>query len=217
MIALHWLKSSGIKCLCLDRASRHLMIPRIAGVASRLLVTSRRQYSSSVPSSLIDTSGLTESTIAQLSTSPPPLILLPSFVTEKEQSALVIQSQRRLKRILGRKGYARYEPGHFDNVIRNYKEAIISDWGSDLESAICRDIVERIKASVNLPPETVWLDSHILDLASDGEILSHVDHAGYSGGVIAGLSLVSPCVMHFQRKQEHFSILLEPGSLYIQR
>ena len=62
--------------------------------------------------------------------------------------------------------------GHFDKVITHYREL---QKPARFFSAENRRVVERIKDTF-FPPEARLLPVHILDLAEDGEIGSHVDH-----------------------------------------
>eukprot|EP01114_Cavostelium_apophysatum_P011687 TRINITY_DN2607_c0_g1_i3.p1 TRINITY_DN2607_c0_g1~~TRINITY_DN2607_c0_g1_i3.p1 ORF type:complete len:152 (+),score=3.48 TRINITY_DN2607_c0_g1_i3:418-873(+) len=89
-------------------------------------------------------------------------------------------------------------------------------------------------------PTTKWLFGvHAVDLAPEGRIGAHVDSIKFSGEILSGLSLLSPCVMTLRRdpkNSEHKSpdgddiakkhlknhdtpisvdLLLEPRSLYI--
>lgn len=84
-----------------------------------------------------------------------------------------------------------YERGHFDRVIEGYREVqkplrAFSPGG--------RATVERLISQV-FPPATSLLPVHILDLEHDGFIERHVDHVGYSGTSIVGLSLLTDGVM----------------------
>lgn len=51
----------------------------------------------------------------------------------------------------------------------------------------------------------------------DGEMKPHVDSVKFSGGVVAGLSLLSPCVfeLHHEKSPARVHLLLEPGTFYI--
>jgi len=40
-----------------------------------------------------------------------------------------------------------------------------------------------------------WLPVHVIDLAEDGYITPHVDSIKFSGGLVCGVSLLSPAVM----------------------
>lgn len=62
--------------------------------------------------------------------------------------------------------------------------------------------------------------THLLHLASDGEILPHIDNVGASGSFILGVSLGADRVMRMEavdNTEDSFDVLLESGSVYIQR
>jgi hypothetical protein len=62
------------------------------------------------------------------------------------------------------------------------------------------------------------LQTHVLHLATDGEILPHVDNLDASGSIILGVSLGSPRLLRLEIDSgEVYEHLLEPGSCYIQR
>ena len=65
-------------------------------------------------------------------------------------------------------------------------------------------------------PGAEVLPVHVLELAADGVIGRHVDHVEYSGGTIAGLSLVSSAVMtlHHEGTDAALDLTLPPRSLY---
>ena len=60
-------------------------------------------------------------------------------------------------------------------------------------------VLERIQQGF-FPSEARLLPIHILDLAADGVIGSHVDNIEYSGRIIVGLSLLSDAVMSFSHE-----------------
>jgi len=73
----------------------------------------------------------------------------------------------------------------------------------------------------------VPLQVHILHLATDGYILPHVDNIQASGSFILGVSLGAPRILHLEEVNANPSqdanhvpacdLLLEPGSVYVQR
>ncbi|OZJ05212.1 hypothetical protein BZG36_02433 [Bifiguratus adelaidae] len=141
-------------------------------------------------------------------------LLFPTFLSKDEQYLLLEACNRKLKRSLG-KG-APYERGHFDGVIRGYKECVVSDWQKD--AVRVQPLIDRVKSL--FPKDTHWDVPHILDLSKHGEILAHIDNVEYSGSIVAGLSLGSPAIMTLRHKDDAkcwFEVWLEPGSLYIQR
>lgn len=113
-----------------------------------------------------------------------------------------------------------FEPGHFDGVIRKYREARITDahWHSLVATDASLDPV-LAKLRAQLPPElAVHHQCHVLHLASDGEILPHIDNVKASGSCILGISLGSARVLRLENCDGHrYEVVLEPGSYYIQR
>lgn len=63
--------------------------------------------------------------------------------------------------------------------------------------------------------------THLLHLASSGEILPHIDNASASGGWILGLSLGAARTLRMESpspaESESFDLLLPSGSIYLQR
>ena len=82
------------------------------------------------------------------------------------------------------------------------------------ESSSASAIVERIRSAIERyhfgpngavdeegaykPPPVSWLPCHGVDLREGGRLGPHVDSVRYSGSVVAGLSLLSPCVMRLR-------------------
>lgn len=109
--------------------------------------------------------------------------------------------------------------GHYDGVIRNYREMHVSTWPSspDLEQVLGR--VHGLLPA-GFPGEKARIQSHILHLASDGYIAPHIDNVGASGSWILGVSLGAPRTMLLE-KVDHpdtrFEVALPSGSVYLQR
>ncbi|KAG8786378.1 hypothetical protein FRC15_011541 [Serendipita sp. 397] len=117
-----------------------------------------------------------------------------------------------------------FEQGHFDGVIRHYREARITDpqWASLDSDGELITILQRIKSL--LP--SVDTQCHVLHLSSRGEILPHIDNVDASGSIILGVSLGSARVLRLESVGHqttedglplYYELLLEPGSCYIQR
>lgn len=116
------------------------------------------------------------------------MILIEDFVTETEEQRLYAEAQKTMKRM-------RYQYDHWDNAIHGYREMEKTDWLPDNEQVFQR---VRDKAFVsNVLPHV-----HILDLAADGIIKPHVDSSRYCGSTIAGLSLLTDCIMRLKRVDE---------------
>ncbi|KAJ3170755.1 Alpha-ketoglutarate-dependent dioxygenase alkB 7, mitochondrial [Geranomyces variabilis] len=155
---------------------------------------------------------------------PPPsaLTIYPLFLATDAQTRLAAAADSKLRRLAGKK----YWDGHFDGVIRQYRECSVSAWAAhselrlqqqqqqqqqqpqlahmhDSADAFPRSIVSEVKRAVETERggkyEAIdWIDPHILDLAADGEIKAHVDNIQASGAVITGLCLLSPTVIVFR-------------------
>lgn len=78
-----------------------------------------------------------------------------------------------------------------------------------------REIVNRVPESAFETNQ--FIPPHILDLRDGNSgIGPHIDYLNASGGIIAGLSLISPAVFVFKKGNESFRALVPPNSLYIQ-
>ncbi|KAJ6547061.1 hypothetical protein B0H19DRAFT_1163804 [Mycena capillaripes] len=173
---------------------------------------------------------------------------LPSFFSPVEQRLLLttalqkldamesIQSRRRRKTLLraGRPivppmasnpledvflpdsgGYYEFEEGHFDGVIKHFREMHLTSWPrSDVPEL--SPILDRLH-SLFLPQD---VQTHLLHLASNGEIHPHVDNLSASGSWILGVSLGAERLLHLEGpagESDSFQVLLPSGSVYIQR
>ena len=45
---------------------------------------------------------------------------------------------------------------------------------------------------------TSWLPCHAIDLSKDGRLDAHVDSVKFSGGIVAGISLLSDSIMRLR-------------------
>lgn len=91
----------------------------------------------------------------------------------------------------------------------------------------------QISKKLGLDPPS-YLSLHLLHLSGKGAIYPHVDNLTASGDVIVGVSLGGERVLRFKKRKskvdesteelipievsgpEEFTVLLEPGSVYIQ-
>lgn len=106
------------------------------------------------------------------------------------------------------------EQGHYDGVIHNFREMHVSSWPDNHPELGA--VLARLHAYY--PSDDTH--THILHLASNGEILPHVDNLEASGSWILGVSLGSERVLRMQSTTDEtdlFDVLLPSGSLYIQR
>jgi alkylated DNA repair protein alkB family protein 7 len=77
-------------------------------------------------------------------------------------------------------------------------------------------ILDRLH-SLFLPQD---VQTHLLHLASDGEIHPHIDNLSASGSWILGVSLGAERLLHLESQNGNdnsFQVLLPSGSVYIQR
>ncbi|KAJ6500505.1 hypothetical protein C8R45DRAFT_977973 [Mycena sanguinolenta] len=106
-----------------------------------------------------------------------------------------------------------FEEGHYDGVIKNYREMHLTSWPSDVPEL--PPILKRLHSL--FPPQDV--QTHLLHLASNGEIHPHIDNLSASGSWILGVSLGAERLLHLEPKDEKgdsFQIPLPSGSVYIQ-
>lgn len=103
------------------------------------------------------------------------------------------------------KSRRRYERGHWDAVIIDYKEIEILDE----EDFPGKDVLRRIRNHLQRRhfsyddengccDATKWLPCHAIDLKKDGQLQAHVDSVRFSGDLVAGLSLLSPSIMRLR-------------------
>jgi alkylated DNA repair protein alkB family protein 7 len=118
----------------------------------------------------------------------------------------------------------RYEKGHWDAVIIKYKETELFD-----ESSLSTDsqsVLDRVREQLlhchfddDRKEQVTWLPCHAIDLHPAGELNAHVDSVRFSGDVVAGLSLMSPCIMRLKPEDNkasgHVDLYLPPLSLYV--
>ncbi|XP_017062928.1 alpha-ketoglutarate-dependent dioxygenase alkB homolog 7, mitochondrial isoform X1 [Drosophila eugracilis] len=134
--------------------------------------------------------------------------VIQDFVTAEEEELLIREIEPHISRLP-------YESSHWDDAIHGYREVERKKWSPEN-----RDVLNRVS--------TVAFDGqvmpfvHILDLAEAGVIKPHVDSTRFCGHTIAGISLLSDCVMRLKRVPEdpstasHSADLLLPcRSLYI--
>ncbi|KAH8287751.1 hypothetical protein KR054_012433 [Drosophila jambulina] len=126
------------------------------------------------------------------------------FVSEEEELGLMQEIEPHLRRLP-------YESSHWDDVcvlsnislrfpsthlplqaIHGYRESERRDWSLDN-----RHVLDRISRSAF--KGRVMPHVHILDLAEEGVIKPHVDSVRFCGDTIAGLSLLSDCVMRLAK------------------
>mmetsp|Transcript_2769 Transcript_2769/g.3940 ORF Transcript_2769/g.3940 Transcript_2769/m.3940 type:complete len:242 (-) Transcript_2769:235-960(-) len=131
-------------------------------------------------------------------------------VSEKEEEDLV----QELGPVFNRK---RYASNHWDGVIERYKESERLSWDIADNSSTVKRIQRFITQNLGFEVPG-FLPVHAIDLAADGHISPHIDSIKFSGGMVAGLSLLSSSIMRFQHESDENKVieaLLPPRSLYI--
>lgn len=112
-----------------------------------------------------------------------------------------------------------FNKGHFDGVIKRYREIHVSSWGVDQTEPPLSSVLDRLHG---LHPSGSATQIHVLHLASDGEILPHIDNTEASGSWIMGVSLGDERVLRVAPDEEStaaepFEIALPSGSVYLQK
>jgi len=108
--------------------------------------------------------------------------------------------------------YYRFEEGHCDGVIHHFREMTVQEW-PEVDVPGLSSILERL---YGLCP-TFDRQTHILHLASRGEILPHIDNVTASGSWILGVSLGAERIMRMEGSEGRFDVLLPSGSVYLQK
>ncbi|BEI87134.1 hypothetical protein CcaverHIS002_0704800 [Cutaneotrichosporon cavernicola] len=119
-----------------------------------------------------------------------------------------------------------FEEGHFDSVIHNYRESLVTTLPPSADADLVR-VLSRLYALVpgitlpqspspsDLPPE--GSSTHALHLSPEGAILAHVDNLEASGQTIVGASLGATRILRLDKGGEGWDVLLPSGSVYIQK
>ena len=135
------------------------------------------------------------------------------FLSEKEEKSIFDEIEPYMKKL-------RYEFDHWDNAIHGYRETERTKWSQQ-----STEILNRVRT---LAFEFKRADSsagllehvHILDLHKDGFIKPHVDAVRFCGNTIAGICLLSDCVMRLtseKDKNKFANVLLKRRSMYIMK
>lgn len=106
--------------------------------------------------------------------------------------------------------------GHYDGVIRHFREMHLTSWPvTEFEGL--QSILERLHSLCPTPD----VQTHLLHLASYGEILPHIDNVDASGSWILSVSLGAERILCMQkadhRKESVHRLALPSGSVYLQR
>lgn len=128
------------------------------------------------------------------------------FLSEEEEKHLIEEAEQHLKRL-------RYQYDHWDDAIHGYRETEQKHWKEKNKL-----ILQRVRKQA-FPPNTYHIHNvHILDLEKTGYIKPHIDSVRFCGDTIAGLSLLSDCVMRLVQEDNYKSwvnVLLKRRSLYV--
>lgn len=116
------------------------------------------------------------------------MVVIENFISEEEESRLCAEAEKTMKRM-------RYQYDHWDDAIHGYREMEKTNWWPENEG-----IFNRIRSKAFVAD--VLPHVHILDLAADGIIKPHVDSSRYCGSTIAGVSLLTDCIMRMKRIDE---------------
>ena len=116
----------------------------------------------------------------------------------------------------------RFQRDHWDQVIVGYKEIERSHWINPMNESTVMNIRDEITRIVTQQSFS-WLPVHIIELEKEGFITPHVDSIKFSGGLVCGLSLLSPAVMKLSLSEHPLAsddeaqvhLILPPRSLYI--
>ncbi|KAG2158172.1 uncharacterized protein EDB93DRAFT_1238447 [Suillus bovinus] len=124
------------------------------------------------------------------------------------------QEHRVIEDIFLPDAYYNFQEGHYDGVIRHFREMHLSSWSEDQNPGLS-SILARLQG---LHP-TSNVQTHLLHLSSVGEILGHVDNIEASGTWILGVSLGAARVLRMEstsNPEDFFEVLLTSGSVYLQ-
>ncbi|XP_036339300.1 alpha-ketoglutarate-dependent dioxygenase alkB homolog 7, mitochondrial [Rhagoletis pomonella] len=111
-----------------------------------------------------------------------------NFVSVEEEAKLLEEIEPYMKR-------RPYEYDHWDDAIHGFRETERKHWYP--HNRLVLERLQQIAFIDEIKPHV-----HILDLAAEGVIKPHVDSTRYCGNTIAGISLLSDCVMRLVRVDE---------------
>ncbi|KAI2497846.1 dioxygenase [Fragilaria crotonensis] len=144
-------------------------------------------------------------------------VVYSNFVSPEEGKSILEDVQKRMQR-------RRYEKGHWDAVISDYKEIeLINEHELQEMSRNTLEKTRHLLLENHLDRNATWLPCHAIDLKRDGELKAHVDSVRFSGGMVAGISFLSSSIMRLRPGSEvgrnpedgFVDLLLPPLSLYV--
>jgi alkylated DNA repair protein alkB family protein 7 len=148
-------------------------------------------------------------------------LVYPNFISDSEASSLESDVMKRMRR-------KRFEKGHWDAVIKDYKEVelMMSSQGQETQhpvahnrqhamSQVSAEAIRRVRDHIskthffpsslhgvsNEEDETKtlqWINCHAIHLKKEGLLTSHVDSIKFSGDIVAGVSLLSSSIMRLR-------------------
>lgn len=114
-----------------------------------------------------------------------------------------------------------FEQAHFDSVIHNYRECLITKHPPAQPRARL-ELFERLyallpehKGITGVIPKGTY--THALHLAPEGKIDAHVDNLEASGSCIIGASLGGERILRLEKEGAGWEVLLPSGSVYVQQ
>ncbi|KAF7991921.1 hypothetical protein HCN44_010722 [Aphidius gifuensis] len=133
--------------------------------------------------------------------------IYPDFINKDEEESLFQEVEPYMKKL-------RYEFDHWDDAIHGYRETERSKWND-----VNKIIIDRVRQMAFPPGMPQLRYVHVLDLSAEGIIKPHVDSVRFCGDVIAGISLLSDCVMRLTKVGDEIKcredFFLPQRSLYI--
>ncbi|BFY99762.1 hypothetical protein BsWGS_02802 [Bradybaena similaris] len=136
------------------------------------------------------------------------MLVQKDFLTEEEETSLLNEAERYLSRL-------RYQSGHWDNAIQGYRETEKTSWNENNSKVINR--VKKLAFGIGVVPLP---HVHVLDISKDGYIKPHVDAVRFCGDTIAGMCLLSSCVMRLALEKDsskYGDVFLPRRCLYIMK
>lgn len=136
------------------------------------------------------------------------MLIFPDFLSEKEEDSILAEVEPYMKRL-------RYEFDHWDNAIHGYRETEKLKWNEENQKIFQRVRDLAFPAGV---PQIAYV--HVLDISKEGYIKPHVDAVRFCGNTIAGMCLLSSCVMRLalEKDSSHYGdFFLKRRSMYIMR
>lgn len=137
-------------------------------------------------------------------------VVYPSFLTDDEARSLAKEASRRLKR-------RRFEEGHWDAVIKKYREVEMTTpreqmmQQSDDRIPLFAQVIDDVRRHLTNNHfksncgNVRWLPCHAIDLSAEGELSAHVDSVKFSGEIVAGVSLLSDSIMRLRPSSDEWN------------